>query len=89
MNATSIDVYIAELRVAETNRVRAIDSIIDTLFRLAYFLAKVDRLYVSSVTVNGYIAPIPVDVSPSSLYDWRFLKQGTVRHGKLDPISLV
>lgn len=86
MATQRIDTFIVGLQLAEKSRLEAVNLIGDHLFRLACFLAKLDRQYVQYISFNGFIAPIPVDLSPSSLYDWRFLKQGTVRDGEHHPL---
>lgn len=89
MSTESIETFIVGLRIAEKDRLIALDSIRDILFSLACFLAKIDRRHVRNIAVQGFVAPIPVDLSPSSLYEWRFLKIGTVRDGDLDFILLL
>lgn len=72
MATESIDTFIVGLRIAVNNRLDAVNLIGDHLFRLACFLAKVDRRYVQNVSFDGFIAPIPVDLSPFSINNWRF-----------------
>ena len=87
MATECIDTFIVGLQLAEKNRVIAVDTISDILFRLACFLARLDRVTVENIAVNGFIGPTPVDLSPSKLFDWTFYKQGTVRDVCIDSIS--
>lgn len=89
MATESIQPFIEGLKVAEKSRCEALESISDILFRLACFLAKLDRTHVRSIAANGFIGPIPANLSPCSLYEWRFWKIGTVRNGDLYSISLL
>ena len=81
MATESIDTFIVGLQLAMKQRLLAIETISDILFNLACFLARLDKGSVHIISVHGFIGPMPVDLSPASLYDWRFIKQGTVRDG--------
>ena len=79
MATASIEEFIVGLQLAENSRLKVLERISDVLYNLACFLAKIDRRHVRNITVKGFIASLPVDLSPSTLYNWRFSKIGTVR----------
>lgn len=79
MTTENIDEFIQELIIAEKQRGIAELNLSQSLFRLATFLSRIDVRFVLNVAIDGYIAPLPLELSPATLYTWKFYKQGAVR----------